>query len=106
MVIDIAMTGQTGLAHVTWELHPDDHHKINGERASLGATETARLKLVHEDGIQRDFLPIFDGQLAEDYGKVPLGGEASIGRTNIFDEPTWLIGLGGTPMRIGRGSGR
>jgi hypothetical protein len=31
--------------------------------------------------------------LHEEYGKVPLGGEATIGRVNCIDEPTWLRAL-------------
>lgn len=29
-----------------------------------------------------------------------LGGEATIGRVNIFDEPTWLIAPGVPPRRV------
>lgn len=100
VVLDIVMTGQAGLASVTWQLHPDDRHKIDGDSAGLGVTETAQLKLAVAEGAEHDFLPMLDAQLTEDYGKVPLGGEATIGRFNTFDEPTWLIAPGIPPLRV------
>ncbi len=100
VVVDITMTGQAGLADITWQLHPDDHHKVDPEKGRRGVTETAQLKLADADGHQRDFLPIFEAQLAEDYGKVPPGGEATIGRVNVFDQPTWLIAPGVPPLRV------
>jgi hypothetical protein len=48
VVIDMTMTGQIGLANITWELHPDDHEKINGGSGGLGATETALIRLADE----------------------------------------------------------
>lgn len=100
VVLNITMTGQAGLANVTWQLHPDDHDKINGQNTGLGVTETAQLNLADANGEEREFLPIFDAQLAEDYGAVPLGGEATIGRVNVFEEPTWLIAPGVPPLRV------
>ncbi len=100
VVLDITMTGQAGLANVTWQLHPDEHDKTNGQNMGLGVTETKQLKLADADGKERDFLPIFEAQLADDYGAVPLGGEATIGRVNVFDEPTWLIAPGVPPLRV------
>jgi hypothetical protein len=79
VVLDVTTTGQAGLVNVTWQLHPDDPDKTNGQNMGLGVTETARLKLADADGKERDFAPMFDAQLAEDYARVPLGGEATIG---------------------------
>jgi hypothetical protein len=100
VVLDITTTGQAGLTNVTWQLHPDDHDKADGQSMGIGVTETALLKLADAHGKERDFLSIFDAQLAEDYGTVPLGGEATIGRVNVFDEPTWLIAPGVPPLRV------
>jgi hypothetical protein len=93
-------TGQAGLANITWQLHSDDRDKINGDSTGLGVTETAQLKLADAVGNERDFLPIWEKQLAEDYGRVPLGGEATIGRVNVFDEPTWLVAPGVPLLRV------
>lgn len=98
--LDITMTGQTGPADVQWELHPDDHDKIETTSARQGLTETAELKLAGENGVEREFLPIFDAQLREEYGAVPLGGEATIGRVNILEEPTWLLVPGLERLRV------
>lgn len=100
VVVDITATGQAGPANVSWQLHPDDHDKVNRQNTGLGLTETAQLKLADADGNERDFLPIFEAQLSEDYGTVPLGGETTIGRVNVLDEPTWLIAPGVPPLRV------
>ena len=100
VVLDVTVTGQTGPPNVTWEVHPDDRDKIDGDSAAWGLAQTADMKLANEAGEERPFLPIIDEQLAEDYGTVPLGGEAAIGRANVFDEPTWLIVPGKTALRV------
>jgi hypothetical protein len=41
-VLEITMTGQARLASVTWQLHPDDHDKVNGQNTGLRITETAQ----------------------------------------------------------------
>jgi hypothetical protein len=98
--LDITMTGQAGLANVTRQLHPDATTRPTARtwgsesprpHSSSSPTQTAK---------ERDFLPIFDAQLAEDNGMVPLGGEATIGRVKVFDEPTWLIAPGVPPLRV------
>jgi hypothetical protein len=100
VVIDITATGQAGLANITWHLHPDDHDKIVGGNSGTRTVETRQLRLADSDGTEREFFPIFVAQLDEDYGKVPLGGDATIGRVNSFDEPTWLIAPGRPPLRV------
>lgn len=97
------MPGQTGLANITWQLNPDDHAKINGDSTGMQTVrdETAQAcrSTADFDGNQREFFPIFDAQFAEDYGKIPLGGDGIIGRVNIFHEPTWLV-TARTPLRV------
>jgi hypothetical protein len=62
--------------------------------------ETSQLRLADANGGERDFLPIFAAQLSDDYGRVPMGGQATIGRVNVFEEPTWLIAPGVPPLRV------
>lgn len=100
VLLDITTTGQAGLANVTWQLHPDDHDKMTVQTTRIGIAETAELKLADADGERRAFLPILEAQLSEDYGNVPLGGEATIGRVNVFEEPTWLNAPGLEPLRV------
>ncbi len=100
VVVNIIATGQTGPANITWQLHPDDHDKINGDSTGVQTVETRQLKLADSHGNEREFFAMFEAQFAEDYGKVPLGGDATIGRVNIFDEPTWLVSPGRTPLRV------
>lgn len=99
-VVEITTTGQEGIANVTWQLHPDDHDKVDGERNSLGVTETVQLRLADEQGNESAFLPVFEAQLSEDYGSVPLGEEAVIGRVNYFEKPTWLLVPNLPPLRV------
>jgi hypothetical protein len=98
--LQITVTGQTGPPAVTWQLHPDDHDKIPGDEAPQGLTDTDELQLSDEHGKQRPFLPLLEAQLHEDYGKVPLGGEGTIGRLNRIDEPTWLHAPGLPVLRV------
>ena len=105
VMLDITMTGQAGLANITWQLHPDDHDRTNGQNVGLRVPETAQLKLADARGKERDFLPIFDAQLAENYATVPLGGEATIGRVNVFDEPPGSSLLASRRYVSKRGSG-
>ena len=100
VVLDIIATGQTGPANIIRQLHPDDHVKIDGDSTGTHTVETSQIKLADSDGNEREFFPIFDAQFAEGYGKVPLGGDATIGRVNIFDEPTWLVRPGRTTLRV------
>jgi hypothetical protein len=98
--LQITATGQTGPPTVTWQLHPDDHDKIAGDEARQGLTDTDELQLSNEHGERRPFLPLLEAQLHEDYGKVPFGGEATIGRLNRIDEPTWLHAPGMPALRV------
>ncbi len=98
--VDITMTGH-GLLNVSWHLHPDDANKMDEEVTRLGIVETRELELADAEGRRCPFFPLVDAQLAEDYGSVPLGGEATIGRTNVFEEPTWLIAPDVAPLRMG-----
>jgi hypothetical protein len=100
VAFDITTTGQTCPATIQWHVHPNDHDKVESEPARKRLTETAQLKLADASGVEREFLPGFAEQLHEDYGAVPLGGEATIGRTNVFNEPTWLHVPGLEPLRV------
>jgi hypothetical protein len=98
--LELVITAQAGPPNVTWELHPDDHGKIEGAGYSQGMTDTHSLLLADADGGLRPFYPLLKEQLGEDYGKVPLGGTQEIGRLNRFSEPTWLHVSGLEPLRV------
>lgn len=98
--LQITATGQTGPPNVTWQLHPDDSDKIPGDKAPQGLTDTDEIQLSDERGERHPFLPLLEAQLHEDYGKVPLGGEATIGRLNRLDEATWLHAPGLPTLRV------
>lgn len=98
--LDITLTGQAGPANIQWHLHPDDYDKFESEVTPRGLVETAELQLADDAGVRREFLPTFQEQLRADYGAVPLGGEATIGRINVFNEPTWLHAPGLEPLRV------
>jgi hypothetical protein len=98
--IEITMTGH-GLLSVSWHLHPHDAHKMAQEVTRLGLVQTRELELADADGRRRQFFALLDAQLAEDYGSVPFGEEATIGRINVFEEPTWLIAPAVEPLRVG-----
>lgn len=100
VVLKIVATGQVGPPKVTWQLHPEDHDKVAGDSHAGGLTETRELELSGEDGERRPFFPLLDAQLHEDYGTIPLGGEGEIGRTNAFDEATWLHAPGLPALRV------
>ena len=97
--LEIRATGQTDPPKVTWEIHPDDHPKFD-DLDARGLVETQALELSDANGRRRPFFPILDEQLKEDYAAVPLGGEATIGRTATFVEPTWLHAPGLPPLRV------
>lgn len=99
IVLSLTATGQTGPPRVTWQLHPDDHDKIDDD-GTQGLLETRELQLSDESGALGDFYPLLVSQLNEDYGLVPLGGEGQIGRTNEFVQPTWLHAPGLPSLRV------
>jgi len=98
--LEITVTGQAGPPNVTWEIHPDDHDKVAEGQAARGLTDTTSLRLSDEVGTTRDFLPLLEEQLHEEYGKVSLGGSKTIGRLNKLEEPTWLHLPGAEPVRV------
>jgi restriction endonuclease len=98
--LQITATGQTGPPAITWQLHPDDRDKIAGDEARQGLTHTEGIQLADEHGELRPFLPLLEAQLHEDYGNVPLGGEATIGRVNRIEKPTWLHAPGLPALRV------
>lgn len=100
IMLQIAVTGQTGPPNVTWQLHPDDHDKIAGDIHRSGVTDTRAFELSNERGDRRSFFALLDRQLHEDYGTVPLGGEGTIGRLNTFEDSTWLHAPGLPPLRV------
>jgi hypothetical protein len=100
ITLEITSTGQASAATIRWQVHHDDHDMVSSDAGRKQLTATAHLRLADASGAQREFLPIFTDQLHEDYGTVPLGGEQTIGRTNIFSEPTWLHAPGLQPLRV------
>lgn len=90
IALQLTMTGPTELPTLEWQLHPEDQDKIDGASAQAGQMATARLELSDELGQRRPLLPILEEQIHEEYAKVPLGGEGTIGRLNILHEATWL----------------
>lgn len=98
--ITLTATMQAGPPQVTWELHSDDRDEQAEDVVSRGTVGTDTIELADERGNRRAFLPILEEQLHEDYGAVPLGGEATIGRLNRFEEPTWLIIGAERPRRV------
>ncbi len=98
--VTITATMQVGPPNVTWELHPDAHGGQVGDVVSRGTVETNTIELADERCDRRPFLPMLEEQLHEDYGAVPLGGEATIGRVNHFEEPTWLVIGNEQPRRV------
>ena len=100
ITLDLTITGQAGPANVQWQVHAEDHDKLESAVVRKGLMETADLLLVRANGVAREFLPIFVEQLGEDYGAVPLGGNATIGRTNVLEEPTWLRLPGSESLRV------
>jgi len=90
VALRLTMTGQTGPPTLEWQLHPADQDKIAGTSTQSGLMATAELELSDQQGQRRPLLPILEEQMHEEYGKVPLGGKATIGRLNILHEPTWL----------------
>ena len=50
VVLDIIATGQTGLANITWQLHPDDHDKINAAVRDFGGEDVAEALLRRDGG--------------------------------------------------------
>lgn len=100
VTLELVVTGQATPPDVTWELHPDDHAKIVGDAYSAGLTDTKSLHLSGTDGSLAPFYPMLTEQLREDYGKVPLGGEQTIGRTHRFAEATWLHVPGLERLRV------
>jgi hypothetical protein len=35
IVLDVTVTGQAGPANIRWHVHPEDHHKLEGDRCAL-----------------------------------------------------------------------
>lgn len=98
--LELVITGQAGPPRVTWELHPEDHDKVQGAAHGRGLTDTQAVRLANAAGDLRPLYPLLMEQLSEDYGKVPLGAEQDIGRLNHFAEPTWLHLPDLEPLRV------
>lgn len=101
MTIKVIATGQAGLANVNFTAHPDEVERLATGMTGLGVVETAQVKFATASGEECPLLPILVEQLDEDYGAAIDAGEATIGRTNTFDEPTRLHAPGiSPPLRI------
>jgi hypothetical protein len=97
--IKLVATGH-GVPKIEWEIHSDDHHKVQGEREQLGLAETDSMQLADAEGNLTPFVALLDEQLKAEYGAVPPGGEATIGRLNPLSEPTWLHAPDMEPLRV------
>jgi hypothetical protein len=99
VVLEVTATGQAGLANVTFDVPADEAERIAG-MPGLGVVETAQVKFANAAGEDRPLLPILVEQLDADYGAAINAGGATIGRTNTFEEHTWLHAPGLSPLRV------
>jgi hypothetical protein len=100
VVLEVIATGQAGLVNVNFNAHSDEAERIASGLTGLGVVETAQVRFANATGEERLLLPILVQQLDDDYGAAISAGEATIGRTNTFDEPTWLHAPGISPLRV------